>query len=231
MTDVPQGQPERSPSAQAQFLTESRFYAILDTAYVTPSAWVSTCEALISGGADLVQIRAKKEGPAVRESLLEAVLPLFSSAIGQRPALIVNDDVDLCARHPGVGLHVGQDDMAPERARERIGPDRILGLSTHSWEQAKAAQNLAAGTIDYFCVGPVFATQTKPEYAAIGLELVARTAAATPSLSWFAIGGITRTTARAVVAAGARRIVVVSDVLLDSDPAHAVRELVQILHR
>ncbi|BET65538.1 thiamine phosphate synthase [Opitutales bacterium ASA1] len=210
-------------------LEHARFYAILDTGYVSPERWVATCEALLSGGADLVQIRAKRETPAQREALLTVVLPVFARARRDRPphvpALIVNDDLELCLRHPDVGLHIGQDDTPPHVARAALGPNRLLGLSTHSLEQASAALALAPGVLDYFAVGPVFATRTKPDYRPVGLELVSRVAALRPHLPWFAIGGIHRGNTHEVVAAGARRIVVVSDVLTASDPAAAVRTL------
>lgn len=210
-------------------LTSTRFYAILDTGYVPRAKWRETCAVLIAGGADLVQVRAKKATPAEREALVLEVVPLFENArVGPHPQthLVINDDVDLCARTPGAGLHIGQDDMPPAEARARIGPDRVLGLSTHSWEQAHAAMVLPAGVLSYFCIGPLFATQTKPDYVPVGLELVRQVAAAHPALPWFAIGGITRANIASVVAAGASRVVVVSDVLLNADPARAIGNLV-----
>jgi thiamine-phosphate pyrophosphorylase len=215
-----------------KLIAASRFYAILDTGYVPRPRWRAVCAALIAGGAGLVQVRAKRETPAERAALLEEVLPLFSSEIASGampPRLIINDDIDLCCRHPGVGLHIGQEDTPPEAARDRLGAGRILGLSTHSLAQATAAQNLAPGVIDYFAVGPVFSTQTKPDYTPVGLQLVRDVAAMTPRLPWFAIGGISRRTIHEVIAAGAARVVVVSDVLTASDPAAAIRELLQAL--
>ena len=206
-------------------LAAARFYGILDSAYVSPSRWKSVCSSLIAGGADLIQVRAKGVTAAERESLLFEVLPLFDLESQQPPFLIINDDVGLSARVPGLGLHVGQDDTPVRTARERIGPDRLLGLSTHSPEQAQAAMDWPVGTLDYFCTGPVFATQTKPDYEPVGLELVRWTAARHPNLPWFCIGGINRGTMADVVRAGANRVVVVSDVLLDKDPAAAVRTL------
>jgi thiamine-phosphate pyrophosphorylase len=141
------------------------------------------------------------------------------------PFLVINDDVELGARTAGAGLHLGQDDRPATAARTGIGPDRVLGLSTHSWEQAQAAMALPAGVLSYFCVGPLFATPTKPDYTPVGLELVRRVAAARPALPWFVIGGITRANLGAVIAAGAPRVVVVSDVLRAEDPAAAVRAI------
>ena len=212
----------QTPSQLEAAGLRSRFYAILDTGYIPRERWRATCAALIAGGAGLVQIRAKRETPAERAALLEEILPYFDDP-ATAPALIVNDDLELAARHPRVGLHIGQEDTPPRLARERLGPDRILGLSTHAHAQAAAALALPAGTIDYFAVGPVFSTQTKPDYTPVGLALVREVAAMEPRLPWFCIGGITRANVREVVAAGARRVVIVSDLLTAPAPAEAIR--------
>lgn len=205
-------------------LKAARFYAILDTGYTPRPQWREVCSALIAGGAGVVQVRAKREDAEVRAALLEEVLPLFTDP--DAPLLVVNDDLELARRHPGIGLHIGQTDTPPALARESLGPDRLLGLSTHSRAQAKSAIDLAAGVLDYFAVGPVFPTATKPDYTPVGLQLVSEVAALRPRLPWFCIGGITRSNAREVVAAGARRVVVVSDVLTDPDPAGVIRAIV-----
>lgn len=212
------------PPPAAPGFPSVRFYAILDTGYVAPERWREVCAALIAGGAGLVQLRAKRETPAQRAALLESILPLFS-ARGPATALIINDDLELALRHPHVGLHIGQEDTPPEVARDRLGPHRLLGLSTHSIAQASAALALPAGTIDYFAVGPVFSTRTKPDYRPVGLSLVQQVAALRPRLPWFCIGGITRQNVAQVVAAGATRVVIVSDVLTASDPAQAIRDV------
>jgi thiamine-phosphate pyrophosphorylase len=209
-------------------LSTARFYAILDTGYVPRERWRATCATLIEVGAGLLQIRAKRETPAQRAALLEEILPLFTGR-PTAPALIVNDDLDLAARHPGVGLHIGQEDTPPRLARDRLGPDRLLGLSTHSRAQAAAALALPPGVIDYFAVGPVFSTLTKPDYTPVGLALVREVAAMQPRLPWFCIGGITRANVSEVIAAGARRVVVVSDVLTADAPGAAAGELVHRL--
>lgn len=207
-------------------LHSARFYAILDTGYVPAERWSDVCRALLLGGADIVQLRAKREDAAQRRALLDKMLPLFApgAVVATPPPLIVNDDIELALQYPGVGLHVGQDDLPAVEARKRLGPDRVLGLSTHSPEQARGALDLPAGVLDYFAVGPVFATPTKPTYTPVGLELVRDVAAMAPSLPWFAIGGIKRDNLAAVRSAGAKRVVVVSEVLCAEDPAAAVRE-------
>lgn len=199
------------------------FYAILDTSWVHPDQWKEKCRQLIAGGADLIQLRAKKETHAQRISLLEEILPLFEN--DRSPPLIINDDIDLCLRHPHLGLHVGQDDLPAGEARKRIGPDRILGLSTHSIQQAQGALALDPSILSYFAVGPVFATDTKPDYTPVGLELVRQVSDLNPALPFFCIGGITRQNVPQVTAAGAKRVVIVSDVLSAPDSQKAVEEV------
>ena len=204
----------------------ARFYGILDSGYVRPSAWMGKCQALLEGGADLIQLRAKKETARQREELLKTILPLF---VQTGVPLIVNDDIELALKYPRLGLHVGQDDLPAEEARRQLGPGRILGLSTHSPEQARAALALPPDTLSYFAVGPVFATPTKPDYQPVGLELVRAVSGWKPDLPFFCIGGVNRRTLPDVIEAGGRRAVVVSDVLRADDTAGAVREMRQAL--
>ena len=196
-----------------------RFYGILDTGYVSPDAWEAKCLALIEGGAGVIQMRAKKENHAQRRGLLERILTLF---VGLDIPLIVNDDLELATSYPGLGLHIGQDDVSPEAARERLGTDRVLGLSTHSLSQAMNAIRKAE-LLDYFAVGPIFATGTKPDYIPVGTSLVTKVRFLEPPLPFFCIGGINRDNAGEVRAAGAFGVVAVSDVLMDPGTANATR--------
>ena len=199
----------------------ARFYAILDTGYVQPSQWKAKARALIEGGAGLLQIRAKKESHTTRLALAEEVLPFCRNAY---IPLIINDDLDCALALPDAGLHVGQDDLPASEARARLGHNRLLGLSTHSLEQARGAI-AQADYLDYFAVGPVFATATKPDYTPVGLQLVRDVAQLNPPLPFFCIGGIHRRNVGEVIAAGAKQVVVVSDVLTATDSAAAAREL------
>ncbi len=201
---------------------QARFYGIVDTAYVSHEQCAAKCSALIAGGAGIVQLRAKAESSAERAALLEQLLPCVE---GAGVSLILNDDLELACRYPRVGLHVGQDDTPVERCRELLGPERLLGLSTHSPQQAANALACAA-LLDYFAVGPVFAPQTKPPYTPVGCELVRFVAQLRPSLRWYAFGGVNRNTAAQVYAAGAPGVVAVSDVLLATDTAGAVRAVI-----
>lgn len=207
------------------WLDQAQFYAILDTAYVPHEQLEPVCRALLAGGADLVQFRAKRETAQVRQELLERLLPLFQENAPHALRLILNDDVELARRYPGVGAHVGQDDLPVAEARARLGADRILGLSTHSLDQARAAIALGPGVLSYFAVGPLFATQTKPDYAPVGLDLPRAVGQLAPAIPFFCIGGINRRTINRVAAAGLCRVVAVSDVLLDPDPAAVIGQI------
>ena len=206
-------------------LAQARFYGILDTGYVSDKDWELKCQALITGGADIIQLRAKKQSSTERLALLERILPFFTE---KAPPLIINDDLELALAYPGLGLHVGQDDLSVIEARAALGPERILGLSTHSVAQAQGAIG-QVNLLDYFAVGPVFATPTKPTYTPVGLQLVATVAgwddAGKVALPWFSIGGINRQTVSEVTKAGAKRIVVVSDVLCAEDTASAIQQI------
>lgn len=198
-----------------------RVYGILDTGYTTPENRLAKCRALIAGGADIIQLRAKDQSQSATREILRQLLPLFADVA---TPLVLNDDWQLALEFPQVGVHVGQDDDPVAVVRDALGPDRILGLSTHSPEQAAGAI-AQAGLLDYFAVGPVFATPTKPDYTPVGLELVRHVAGLKPALPWFCIGGVKRDNASQVIEAGAQALVAVSDLLLADDTVSATRTL------
>ena len=163
-------------------------------------------DAVLTGGADVVQLREKDADARV---LLRAGQH-FKRAAAQHGALfIVNDRPDIALALDADGVHLGQDDIPVDVARRMLGPEALIGLSTHS-----AAQFTAAGAdADYVCAGPVYATPTKPGRAPTGLDLIriaaARAASGAETRPWFAIGGIDASSLPEVMAAGARRAVVV----------------------
>jgi thiamine-phosphate pyrophosphorylase len=132
---------------------------------------------------------------------------------------ILNDRPDLAARVGADGVHIGQDDVPLDEARNQLGADRLIGLSTHTREQIDTATR-----VDYIGVGPVHQTPTKPGRPAVGLELVSY-AAAHAQVPFFAIGGINLANVEAVRAAGAERVAVVRALTEASDPELAAREL------
>jgi thiamine-phosphate pyrophosphorylase len=172
---------------------------------------------------DIIQLRDKTVDAGAELELLF----LLGRVAGEHGKLwAVNDRADLAALSGAPVLHVGQTDIPVDAAR-RLLPAAALGLSSHSRDQALAAS--APDGPDYFCVGPLWATPTKPGRAAVGLSLVNYAASLPGSKPWFAIGGIDHSNLRQVVAAGARRVVVVRAITDAADPAEAARALLAAL--
>jgi thiamine-phosphate pyrophosphorylase len=194
-------------------LATARLYLVCDA---RPLEWL---RAALRGGVDLVQLRDK----TLDDAGLMAAARAFREAASEAGALfILNDRPDLVAACDADGVHVGQDDVSPAEARGILGAERIIGRSTHAPAQADLAS--ADADVDYLAVGPVHATPTKPGRPAAGLEYVAY-AARTVTKPWFAIGGLDAGNVDAVVARGAKRIVVVRAITEASDPEAAARIL------
>jgi thiamine-phosphate pyrophosphorylase len=168
---------------------------------------------------DIVQLRVKDGGD---DDWIVATAKRFRRACDDAGALlIVNDRPDLALAANADGVHLGQDDVAVAGAREIVGAERLVGLSTHSAAQIDAAGATGA---DYIGVGPVHATPTKPGRPAVGLELVIY-GAHHSVLPFFAIGGIDTTNVAAVRDAGGRRVAVVRALTDAEDPDLAARAL------
>jgi thiamine-phosphate pyrophosphorylase len=175
-------------------------------------------QAALSGGVDIVQLREKELG----RDEVERAAQIFRRLCDTHSALfIVNDDPWLARACDADGVHVGQDDTSAAEARAALGPDAIVGLSTHSEAQLAAS---AEEPVDYVSVGPVWETPTKAGRPGVGLGLVEQAAANAPH-PFFAIGGIDLGNAGEVVAAGARRLGVVRAIRDAEDPAAAAEAL------
>ena len=175
-------------------------------------------ERALRGGVDLVQLRDKE---ATDELLLAAGRELRDLCRSHGALFLMNDRPDLALACEADGVHLGQDDAPVEEVRALVGERMAIGLSTHSPEQIASAEKSSA---DYYAVGPVHETPTKPGRPAVGLELVHH-AASVASKPWFAIGGIDPANAADVAAAGATRVVVVRAIRDARDPAAAARAL------
>jgi thiamine-phosphate pyrophosphorylase len=173
-------------------------------------------EAALEGGVDIVQLREKAAGDG---ELLEAAATFRACCDAAGALFVLNDRPDLAVAAGADGVHVGQDDVEPARAREIVGRGLIVGRSTHS-----AAQIDAAAGVDYIAVGPVHATPTKPGRPAAGYAPI-RHAAAHARVPWFAIGGLDEDNVADAIAAGARRVVVVRAIAEAPDPRAAARAL------
>lgn len=200
------------------FPDSATLYGILDLGYVKPDAVESMTRALVQGGVDILQLRAKNFPARGVESLASTMLPITRD---NGVPLIINDHPHVAAIVGSEGVHVGQDDLSVAEARRIVGPSCFVGKSTHSLEQARAALSEGA---DYIGFGPLFATGTKPDYVPIGLQDIAAVHAFA-TVPVFCIGGINRDRLDAVLAAGARRVVIVSAFLCAPDVAAEVSQV------
>jgi thiamine-phosphate pyrophosphorylase len=196
-----------------------RLYAVADQTFGDP---VVLAKELFSGGAQLVQIRNKT---ATSQKLLAEVEEAIRMA-GSGVRIVVNDRADVAEIAGAAGVHVGQNDLAPAKAREVLGTSRIVGCSTHNLAQALEADN---EPVDYIAVGPVFATTTKmnPD-PVVGLDQL-REICTKVRKPVVAIGGITLDTARDVIACGAASVAVIGDLLRSGNVAVRTREWVRHL--
>jgi thiamine-phosphate pyrophosphorylase len=179
-------------------------------------------DSVLGAGVDVIQLREKdaEAGDLLRWS------ETFRQAADRHGALfIVNDRPDVALATGADGVHLGQNDLPAGAARDLLGAEAVIGLSTHSPEQFDSAPPEA----DYLCAGPVWETPTKPGRPPVGLDLVRHAAASEESRPWFAIGGIDAGNLSQVVEAGARRIVVVRAATEAPDPGDAARELRQLM--
>ncbi|MEO5567956.1 MAG: bifunctional hydroxymethylpyrimidine kinase/phosphomethylpyrimidine kinase [Gemmatimonadaceae bacterium] len=179
---------------------------------------LSRIRAAVDGGVDVLQIRSKELDGGAYARLAERVGAIAAAA---NIPFIVNDRVDVAIAVNATGVHLGQKDLAVDLAR-RIMPYGILGRSSHEAAHALKAMEERA---DYFAVGPVWETPTKPGRKAAGVKYVREVAALKPDIPWYAIGGIDTENVREVVEAGARRIAVVRAILDARDPAAAANAL------
>lgn len=190
----------------------ARLYLVCDA---RPDSFLA---AALRGGVDVVQLRVKN---LPDEQLLASARRFAAVCAAHRALFILNDRPELVREAGADGVHVGQDDAPVAVARGLVGPQRLVGLSTHSPSQIDSAGALE---VDYIGVGPVRETPTKPGRAAVGVELV-HYAAAHAQRPFFAIGGIAAGNVASVRDAGARRIAVVRALTESGDPELAARRL------
>ena len=203
-------------------LADCKLYTFVDTAYLHGRAPELVAQQLCDGGSDLIQLRAKNSSPDEIRALAEKILPVTRRA---SVGLVINDHLDI-ARQVGADIcHLGQEDFfdaGHKSVSELRTPNSELriGLSTHAPEQARRALDAGA---DYIAIGPIYATGTKPTAKPVTLDYV-HWAAAQVTVPWFAIGGINLETLEAVLAAGAKKICVVSAILNAPNVAKACGE-------
>jgi thiamine-phosphate pyrophosphorylase len=210
--------PEGDGPLRRERLRTARLYFVCDA---RPAGDLEALlRAALTGGADIVQLREKELGRAE----IERAAQTFRRVADTYSALfILNDDPELARACDADGVHVGQDDVSAEQARELLGPNAIVGLSTHSEEQIAAS---AERHVDYISVGPIWETPTKQGRPGVGLDLIRHATAQAPH-PFFAIGGIDPGNAAEVVEAGAHRLCAVRAIRDAADPAAAATALRQ----
>jgi len=197
-------------------------YVVLDRAASGGRDLVEILDDALAGGARLIQLR-EKEWPSGRVLPLAERLRARCRAAGA--TFIVNDRVDLAVAVGADGVHVGQDDLPARAARPLLRPGMILGVSTHSVEQARAAQ---ADGADYVAVGSMFPTRSKAEFELVGPDLL-RKLRGEIRVPLIGIGGITHANVGEVIAAGADGVAVISAVCAAEDPREAAERFVALI--
>jgi len=204
-------------------LSDCRLYGILDLGYIDVADAERVAKAMIEGDVDLIQLRAKKQS---LEEIVDLAGALHEITSGAGIPLIVNDHAEVATKVPVEGVHLGQDDDSLAHARKKAGRDVLLGKSTHSFEQAVAAERDGA---DYIGFGPIFATPTKPDYQPIGLTGIKRVHNEV-TVPIFCIGGIKIDNLGQLIAAGAKRVAIVSGLLKATDIAKYARACKTLLN-
>jgi thiamine-phosphate pyrophosphorylase len=217
-------------------VTLPRLYAVIDADVAAAHGWTVTdlARACLEGGATFLQLRAKDRPLQWTVDAADAILAMAGPSV----TIIVNDRADVAKLAGANGVHVGQDDLSPAEARIVVGPESVIGLSTHTPAQVDRA---LAEPIDYLAVGPVYDTATKATgYRSVGHELLryaavrARDARRTEGrtgapLPVVAIGGITLERAPGVIASGASSVAVISDLVVGGNPSGRVKTFVERL--
>jgi len=200
--------------------------AIVDIDVAAAAGWtaVDLARAYLTGGARFLQLRAKALPSSQFLDICDAIVALTREASA---LVIVNDRVDLAKLSGASGVHVGQDDLPVVETRALLGEQAIVGFSTHSVAQVKAALPQPSS---YIAVGPVFGTRTKDTgYEAVGLQLVAAAARLCGERPVVAIGGVTLDNAPSAIEAGASCVAVIGDLLSGGNPEERVRAYCKIL--
>ena len=206
-----------------------RLCAIVDVDAAARVGWqpLDLARAFIEGGARFLQLRAKALPGA---AFLAAATAIVQLAHARGASVIVNDRADIARLAGADGVHIGQDDLPALAVRSLVGPEAVVGLSTHTIEQLEQAVD---EPVSYVAIGPVFGTTTKATgHAQVGLDMVREAARRTAAkgLPLVAIGGITLENALSVIHAGADSVAVISDLVAGGDPERRVREFLRLGH-
>ncbi len=204
-------------------ICNQELYVILDTGYISSNQLIRVTKEVIEGGCKLIQLRDKKSSP---EDIIKLGKQIKKIA-PQDVIFILNDFVHLVKEIGADGVHLGQGDMPVSQARQILGPAAIIGLSTHSYDQAMASRK---ESVDYIGFGPIFKTKTKPQADPIGIQDIPKI---TKDLSHmiFPIGGISESNIQEIILAGAKGVCIVSAVLESCDIQATVKSIINIVKK
>ncbi|MFH1858033.1 MAG: thiamine phosphate synthase [Candidatus Omnitrophota bacterium] len=203
-------------------IEKGSLYVITDPKAQRGRSHLEVLTEAIRGGASMVQLRDKEADDG---ALIEAGKALRKICDQYHALFIVNDRMEVARTVGADGLHIGQDDISIAEARRRIGPEKLLGVSTHSLDQARRAAQEGA---DYIGLGPIFQTPTKPDYPPVGLELI-RQVRKHLSIPLVAIGGIDALNIQTVMASGSDAVAVVRSVVAQDDIQTAAKTLCSLI--
>ena len=206
-----------------KLLKESRLYVIVDKKVSGARPIFNIVSKIKDLGADIIQLRDKE---SKKESILKEAYRLRKLLTNTRTLFIINDCIDIAKLVDSDGIHLGQNDLPLETARQLLGKDKIIGISCHNLNQAIEAQRNGA---DYISIGPVFSTPTKPEYKAVGLDLIRKVKKAV-HIPFFIIGGINENNINDILSLGIKRAAICRAICRAKDIPFAIKKFSNILN-
>ena len=205
-----------------KLLKESRLYVIVDKKVSGRRPIFNIVSKIKDLGADIIQLRDKE---SKKESILKEAYRLRKLLTNTQTLFIINDYIDIAKLVDSDGIHLGQNDLPLETARQLLGKDKIIGISCHNLNQAIAAQKNGA---DYISIGPVFSTPTKPEYKAVGLDLIRKVKRAI-HIPFFVIGGINENNINDILSQGIKRVAICRAICRAKDIPFTVGKITNLL--
>jgi thiamine-phosphate pyrophosphorylase len=206
-----------------KLLRESRLYVIVDKKVSAARPIFNIASKIKDSGADIIQLRDKE---SKKEFILKEAYKLRKLLTNTQTLFIINDYIDIAKLVDSDGIHLGQNDLPLDTARQLLGKDKIIGVSCHSLNQAIEAQKNQA---DYISIGPIFSTPTKPEYKAVGLDLIRKVKRAI-HIPFFVIGGINENNINDIKSQGVKRAAVCRAILQARDISSATKYFYDKLH-
>jgi len=206
-----------------RLLKESRLYVIVDKKVSGSRPIFNIVGRIKDSGADIIQLR---DTESKKESILKDAYKLRKLLTNTQALFIINDYIDIAKIADSDGIHLGQNDLPLDTARQLLGKDKIIGVSCHNLNQAIQAQKNGA---DYISIGPIFPTPTKPEYKAVGLGLIKKAKEAI-HIPFFVIGGINENNINDILSLGVKRTAVCRAICRAKDIPSTIKKLSKILH-